>query len=133
MTVTEYSKVIEKATLTFEGNEISSACKSFLSGILERNINIRMSFEQATNHPWFLLIKEKVEEVFEKFQDDSEKMVAEFNKLKITDDLFKNKFIIDLEISKGRNENLSKKKRKRSTLSNDSKECNNANLFNLKD
>lgn len=100
MTVTEYSKVLDSATLNFEGNNITNCCKNLLKGILEKNVNKRFSFDHAMSHPWVVLIKEKVEDITSKYQNDSEKMICQLNNTVITDDYFNNKNYFDIDIEK---------------------------------
>lgn len=116
MTITEYSKVIDQTKLSYEGNDISTTCKEFLQGLLEKNYNKRMSFDQAMNHPWITLIRDKIDDVTSRFQSDPDKMIVELNKTHLTDDYFKDKHYVDLEYSREDNktEDFSNKKRKRS-------------------
>lgn len=100
MNISEYSRSLDSTMLSFEGNNITSPCKQFVQGLLEKNINKRLSYDHAANHPWLILISEKVEEITSKFKSDPEKMISELNKSKLTDDFFKQKNYVDMEYSK---------------------------------
>jgi len=91
MNVKEYAKKLEESPLIFEGNNITNLCKQFLGGLLEKNISKRFSFEEAVNHSWIVLIKEKIEEITSNYQSDPEKMIHELNKCIINDDYFEKK------------------------------------------
>jgi hypothetical protein len=88
MNVKEYSKKIEESVLNFNGHNITDKCKSFLSGLLEKNINKRFSLDQAINHPWLVLIKEKVDEISSNYSTDPDKMIHELNKEIVTNEFF---------------------------------------------
>lgn len=88
MNVKDYGKKLDEATLNFEGNNITNTCKSFLSGLLEKNINRRFSFEQAVNHPWVILLKDKVEDITSNYSSDPDKMILELNKCIVNDEFF---------------------------------------------
>jgi hypothetical protein len=97
MNVKEYGKILEETELSFEGHSITEQCKSFLRGLLEKNINKRFSFDQAANHPWIILIKEKVEEISINYSSDPDKMIHELNKYIVTNEFFdENKNYINL-------------------------------------
>ena len=90
-----------------------------MSGLLEKNINKRLCFEQANSHPWIVLIKEKVYSITQKFENDPDKMLCELNKEIITDSYFENNFVVDMEVGKQQNvETFTKQKRKRESTSN---------------
>lgn len=118
MSVKEYSKILDTTQLSFEGNNISSFCKSFLKGLLEKNINRRFSYDEANSHPWIVLIKDKVEDIQNKYSIDPEKMISELNKDKVDNLYFMKKdyFCVNLPkkdeleflISKKRNRNNKK-------------------------
>jgi len=91
MNVKDYAKKLEESQLTFEGNNITKQCKLFLSGLLEKNITRRISFEQAVNHPWIVQIKDKVNEITANYHSDPEKMIHELNKCIVTDEYFEQK------------------------------------------
>ncbi len=114
MNISEYIKTIDSTNLTFEGNDITSSCKDFLNGVLEKNINKRFSLEEVVNHPWIVIIKEKIEEIVSRYQSDPDKMIDELNKQELTDDYFigKNYTSVQLKVD---NQKLINKKRKRST------------------
>jgi len=119
MTITEYTKKMDETVLNYEGNKITTCCKSFLEGLLEKNINKRLSFEQAISHPWLVLIREKTEDYLTKYQSDPDKMIAEMNKCQLEDSFFAgNKTYVSLDISKEEAkvdpDNFMNKKRKRS-------------------
>ena len=93
----QYKKILAKTELNFEGNDITETCKSFLSGLLEKDINKRFSVKQAVNHPWIISIKEKVEEISSNYSSDPDKMIHELNKYIVTDEFFEeNKSYINL-------------------------------------
>jgi hypothetical protein len=120
MSVTDYSKTLEKADLTFEGNKISEACKDLLKGLLEKNINDRMSFDHVISHPWIVYTEAKAQEISEKYSSDPEKMIQEMNKVVSKEEDFKNEYCYDLEITsylKG-NKTFINKKRRRSKILN---------------
>jgi serine/threonine protein kinase len=94
MTLKEYCRNIDSTVLSYEGNKISKHCQNFVEGLLERNVNKRFSFNQAINHPWILGIKNKVDDIVSKFQNDPEKMICELNKARVDDEYF-NQFVDD--------------------------------------
>lgn len=85
MSVTDYSKILEKTELTFEGNKISDSCKDLLEGLLDKNINSRLSFDHTFSHPWIVYVQQKSEEISEKYITDPEKMIIEMNKVQTKD------------------------------------------------
>lgn len=90
MTCPEYSKVLSSnEPLSFEGNNISEYCKTFLNGLLNKNYHNRFSMDQAINHPWLVLTKLKVDEIFERYQSDPDKMINVLNNTEVTDEYFK--------------------------------------------
>lgn len=100
MTCTEYSKILHLTSLSFEGNNISDCCRDFLKGLLEKKYTDRFSFERTLTHPWLVLIKKKVEDIVEKFQNDSEKMISILNSTKVTNDFFNNKNYQEIQLAK---------------------------------
>jgi len=110
MTVTEYSKTLELTVLNFEGNKITECCKNLLQGLLEKNINKRFSYDLAINHPWIILIQEKIDDITNKFQYDPEKMISQLNNTLITDNFFNNENYIDINVEKEL-ENVKKKRK----------------------
>jgi serine/threonine protein kinase len=119
MSITEYCKILDSTTLSYEGNNISTQCKNFLEGLLEKNVNRRMSFNQTINHPWILGIREVVEDITSKFQNDPEKMIIELNKANIKPEVFNkfDNFDLNLKGSSSK-DNLMKKKRSRTSKNN---------------
>ena len=92
MTCSEYSKILQQSTkLSFEDNNITDCCKSFLEGLLEKNYTKRFSFDRTMNHPWIVMIKSKIEEISDKFHSDPDKMVSLLNNTILTNDYFKEK------------------------------------------
>ena len=121
MTCPEYSKVLSiDAPLSFEGNNISEYCKTFLNGLLNKNYHNRFSMDQAINHPWLTFTKLKVDEIFERYQSDPEKMINVLNNTQITEEYFKSKeqdyklINVSEEIKKS-DDFLSKKRRRNKT------------------
>ena len=112
MNITDYIKIIDSTNLSFEGNEISSCCKDFLNGVLEKNIHKRFTLEQTKTHPWIVLIKEKIEYIVSRYQSDPDKMIDELNNEHVTDDYFNLKFYKQIEIINS-DDNFINKKRKR--------------------
>jgi serine/threonine protein kinase len=96
MSITEYSKVLEKTELTFDGNNLTTPCKDLLKGLLEKNINKRMSFEEVFYHPWTVLIQDKIDDIVSKYNGDPDKMIIELNKVTLKDEYFENKNYINL-------------------------------------
>lgn len=116
MTVTEYSKILDQSSLDFNGNNISKQCKNFLQGILEKNVKYRFTFDQAANHPWIMIIKDKVEEIYSKYQSDPDKMISMMNLSTLGDSFFENKAHLDLNVFEEETQGnllLMNKKRKR--------------------
>jgi serine/threonine protein kinase len=108
-------KAIESTTLSFEANDISTPCKDFLNGVLEKNIHKRFTLDEVTSHPWLIIIKEKVEEIVSRYQYDPDKMIDELNKAQLTDDYFKGKNYTSVELKY--DDKFINKKRKRSKSS----------------
>lgn len=115
MSVTDYSKILEKSELTFEGNKISDCCKDLLKGLLEKNINERMSFDHVINHPWICYVETKAQEIADKYVTDPEKMIQEMNKVLISEDVFKNENCFNLEIDSYLNNKMFTNKKRRRT------------------
>jgi hypothetical protein len=104
MSVTEYSKILEDSQLSFDGNNISAFCKNMLEGLLDKNINKRLSYDQAMYHTWIIGIKDKIEDICSKYQSDPEKMVSVLNNTTNKDTSnITNYFEIDVEKEIGTN------------------------------
>ena len=119
MTCSEYSKILQQPTKpSFEDNNITDCCKSFLEGLLEKNYTKRFSFDRTMNHPWIVMIKCKIEEISDKFHSDPDKMISLLNNTVLTNDYFKEKEKDYKEIDVMKEEslyedNMMNKKRKR--------------------
>jgi serine/threonine protein kinase len=100
MTITEYSRILDTTSLNFEGNNITKSCKNLLEGLLEKNVNKRFSYDHAINHPWIILIRDKIEDITNKFQNDAEKMISQLNNTIIKDEFFDNKNYVEIDIEK---------------------------------
>jgi hypothetical protein len=98
MNISEYVKSIESTTLSFEGNDISTLCKEFLNGVLDKNIHKRFTLDEVSSHPWLVIVKEKVEEIVSRYQYDADKMIDELNKAHLTDDYFKGKNYTSIDL-----------------------------------
>jgi serine/threonine protein kinase len=100
MTCTEYSKMLQITPLSFEGHNITDCCRDFLKGLLEKKFTDRFSFDRTLTHPWLVLIKKKIDDIVEKFQHDSEKMISILNSTKVTNEDFINKNYQEIKIIK---------------------------------
>jgi len=122
----EYTTLLENSEVDYkyDGVILTNCCKDFLSGLLEKNINKRFSYEQAVNHKWVLGMRDKLTTITDIFECEGEKLVAELNKENIDDSYFENyhsyevnydeKEIIDLSmLNESNKDKLTKKKRKR--------------------
>jgi serine/threonine protein kinase len=98
MSISEYSKILQKSELKFEGNEISSCCKDFVNKLLEKNIKKRVSFDMLMNHKWVKLIRTKVDDIVSKYQSDPEKMINELQNCKLKDEYFQTGKYFDIDI-----------------------------------
>ena len=126
MSVTDYSKCLDKTELTFEGNKISECCRDLLKGLLEKNINERMSFDHVYSHPWIVYTEQKSQEILDKYSTDPEKMIHEMNKVFIKEEDFQNDLCYDLKINSYliENKTFTNKKRRRSKYSNNKADDN---------
>ena len=123
MSATEYSKMMESSTINFEGNTLTDCCKDFLQGLLEKNFDKRLSFDNIFHHPWLVLIKDKIDEIVSKYSSDPDKMISMLNNTTLTNEYFQNKNYIEIDLTKQEEESsatekMMKKKRKRSTKNN---------------
>lgn len=82
-----------------EPSYFSSACqnisqqgKSLLKGMLDKNINTRLSLEQVLNHPFLSICKTTIEEIKENFSNDPEKIIVELNKVDVREVVNKEEF-----------------------------------------
>jgi serine/threonine protein kinase len=116
MTLKEYCKTIDTTLLSYDDNNISKQCKNFLEGLLEKNVNKRLTFNQTINHPWIKGIQAKSQDVSSKFMDDPDKMVNELNKAKVADDYFEKYLENSISFSQEEiNIRIIQKKRKRNS------------------
>lgn len=122
MNITEYNKKLVSIEPSYEGNTITKCCQDFLSKCLSKKIKKRMSINEAINHPWILKIKNKVNDIVSKFDNDPEKMIIELNKTKIDDSFFEQEKTItnatttseiDIEFFEQQSERMLEKKRDR--------------------
>lgn len=88
MSLTDYKKNITEINPSYEGNIISKCCHNFLSRMLSKTNRQRLSITEALSHTWVVKIKEKVNEIVEKYNNDSEKMIYELNKATVDDSYF---------------------------------------------
>ena len=93
MNITEYNKKLVSIEPSYEGNTITKCCQDFLSKCLSKKIKKRMSINEAINHPWILKIKNKVNDIVSKFDNDPEKMIIELNNIRLIE-LKKEKVIV---------------------------------------
>ncbi len=115
MSCSEYSKIMNVTTPSFEGNKVTQCCRSFLEGLLEKDFEKRLSYDRAMSHPWIVLIKKKIDDVVEKFGYDPDKMIHMLNTTLLEDDYFDSKknSYVKFEINRNEDEQFSNKKRKR--------------------
>ena len=123
MSATEYSKTMESSIINFEGNKITDCCKDFLQGLLEKNFDKRLSFDNVFHHPWLVLIKDKIDEIVSKYSSDPDKMISMLNNTTLSNEYFQNKKYIEIDLSNqeedsSSNEKMMKRKRKRTTKNN---------------
>ena len=45
----------------YNSEKITDTCKIFLQGLLEKDINKRLSVEQVNNHKWYIGMQEKMQ------------------------------------------------------------------------
>ncbi len=87
----DYTQILETTEANCANENITETCKEFLKGLLEKDINKRLSYDQIVNHRWILGMKQKLESLYGALESDSEKMISEFNK-EVMEDFYFEKF-----------------------------------------
>jgi len=80
----DYSKTLKITNPSFvgqKGQTISNLCRNLLEGMLEKDINKRLTLEQISNHQWSTTMNFLIEDIKEKFPNNPEKIISELNKI----------------------------------------------------